>query len=215
MIDTKDTSDQTFVEEAYSLESKESMVEFYQKWADAYDHQMLENRRYLSPTLIAELLLKYLPDPQAAILDLGCGTGLTSKLLHSLGYHNLDGLDFSKDMLRVARNRGIYRDLIEADLNQPLDLPEACYDAAISSGTFTHGHVGPEPLQEVFRILKDKAVLACTIHLDLWQSRGFAGKLQDLIDKKSIRCLYREQDRFYANGDPEGWFCVYQKLSTK
>ncbi len=176
---------------------------------------MLEILQYLSPTMIAELLLQYLPRQQVKILDIGCGTGLTSKLLHSRGYQNLDGLDFSADMLRVADNRGIYRDLFEADLNQPLDIADGYYDAAISSGTFTHGHVGPEPLDEVFRILKNNGIFACTIHLDLWRSRGFASKLQDMIDQALIRCLYREQGCFYKDGEPEGWFCIYQKLSTK
>lgn len=212
MIDRKKVIEKNFVAEAYSLEDKDSMVNFYQKWADDYDRQMVENLNYLSPEIIAQLLIRHLENKNAQILDIGCGTGLTSVLLHEKGYTQIDGLDFSTDMLRVAGERNLYQNLIEADLNLPLMVEHDYYDAAISSGTFTHGHVGSEPLDEIFRILKNGGLLACTIHLDLWQSRGFESKLQALIDKGAINCLYREQDRFYEGGVPEGWFCVYQKI---
>ena len=201
-----------FVKEAYQLTDKSDMVEFYRDWADDYDHQMLDNLNYLSPELIAKILIDHLEIADPHILDIGCGTGLTSKLLHQQGYHHIDGLDFSAEMLRVAEERKFYRGLIEADLNQPLSIADQSYDAAISSGTFTHGHVGPEPFDEIFRVLKKDGLLACTIHLDLWQSKGFDRKLQQLVDSGSIQCRYQEQDIFYQGGEPEGWFCVYQKL---
>lgn len=212
MTDSKIRPPGKFVEEAYGLDDKESMVDFYQKWADDYDRQMLDNLKYLSPALIAQILMRFMPDREAPVLDIGCGTGLTSLLLYENGYTNIDGLDFSADMLRVAGERNIYRKLIEADLNIPLNIADNQYFAAVSSGTFTHGHVGPEPLDEIFRILQNDGLLACTIHLDLWQSGGFSSKLQKLTDDGVIRCLYREQDRYYEGGEPEGWFCVYRKL---
>lgn len=203
--------DKSFVNEAYGLEDKGSMVAFYRKWADDYDRQMLDNLSYLSPTLIAGILIRFLEDKDAAILDIGCGTGLTSVLLNQQGYTNIDGLDFSADMLRVAGERKIYGQLIQADLNLPLNIDSNRYAAAISSGTFTHGHVDAGPLDEIFRILRPGGLLACTIHLDLWQKSGFEARLKSLEASNAISCLYREQDRYYEDGEPEGWFCVYQK----
>lgn len=212
MVDSRDNTADKFLEEAYNLEDKERMSRFYQKWAEGYDQQMLDKLQYLSPDMIAQILINYLPEAESGILDIGCGTGLTSQLLHQHGFQKIDGLDFSADMLRVAEKRGIYRELFEADLNQPLTIADQTYDAAISSGTFTHGHVGPEPFDEIFRILKVGGLLACTIHRDLWQSRGFDTKLQALISSGTIECLYRKLDIYFEGGDPEGWFCVYQKL---
>ncbi len=201
----------SFVDEAYSLEDNDSMVKFYQRWADDYEQQMVDNLKYLSPGLIAQQLINFLDEKNDRVLDIGCGTGLTSVLLHQQGYAQIDGLDFSTDMLRVAGEREIYHRLIQADLNQPLEIQDNRYNAAISSGTFTHGHVGSEPLDEIFRILKPGGLLACTVHLDLWQSKGFEAKFQEMLDSGKIKCLYREQDRFYDGGEPEGWFCVYRK----
>ncbi len=211
MSDTKKATGKEFIAEAYSLHDEDSMVDFYEKWADDYDRQMVDTLNYLSPNLIANQLIRFLDDKKIRILDIGCGTGLTSVLLHQQGYVQIDGLDFSADMLRVAGQRKIYDRLIQTDLNQPLEIEDNLYRAAISSGTFTHGHVGPEPLDEIFRILKPGGLLACTIHLDLWQTRGFEAKFENLIDSGAISCLYREKDRFYEGGEPEGWFCVYQK----
>ena len=201
-----------FVNEAYGLKDDEKMVDFYRKWADDYDHQMLVELGYTSPITIAQLLNEHLPDKDARILDIGCGTGLTCTFLHQQGYRSLVGIDLSPDMVRVAQDRGIYQQVMVGDLNLPLEIADASYDAAISSGTFTHGHVGPEPLDEIFRILRPGGILACTVHIDLWQSKGFEEKFNSLVDAGIIECLHLKQDKYYETGDLEGWFCVYRKL---
>jgi len=200
-----------FVNEAYSLEDENSMVDFYKKWAADYDRQMLDELGYESPTRVARLLNDFLPDLTASVLDIGCGTGLTCTLLYEKGYSRLDGIDLSPDMVRVAAERHIYRELIVGDVNLTLDRDDASYDAVISSGTFTHGHVGPEPLDEIFRILKPGGILACTVHHDLWESMGFREKFESLVNAGTATCLNLHEDKYYENGEPEGWYCIYQK----
>ena len=201
-----------FVNEAYNLDGDEKIVDFYNKWADEYDHQMLEVLGYTSPITIAQLLCNYVPDKEARVLDIGCGTGLTCIFLHQQGYDHLDGVDLSPDMVRVAQDRKIYREVMVADLNQPLAIADSSYDAAVSSGTFTHGHVGPEPLDEIFRILKPGGVFACTVHNDLWKTHGFDAKFEALIDAGTIECLSLEEGKYYQQGEPEGRFCVYRNI---
>lgn len=200
-----------FVDAAYKIGGEADMVEFYRKWAEDYDHQMLDVLGYESPTKIATQLVEYLGDSDSSVLDIGCGTGLTSVYLAERGYRNLDGIDLSPDMVRVAGQRGIYRELIVGDINQSLERDDASYDAAISSGTFTHGHVGPDPLDEIFRILKPGGYLACTVHQDLWEPMGFKDKFGALIGAAEALCLQQQLDSYYRNGPDEGWFCLYQK----
>lgn len=209
MPEPKGPSD--FVDAAYKLEDEADMVEFYQKWAQDYDHQMLDELGYTSPTTIAQLLSQHLSDSDAAVFDVGCGTGLTCVYLAEKGYRNLDGIDLSPDMVRVARQRGIYRELLVGDVNQRLEREDASYDGVISSGTFTHGHVGPEPLDEIFRILKPGGILACTVHVDLWESMGFRAKLDRLVDSGIASRQHQQMGSYYRDGQPEGWFCLYQK----
>ena len=203
-----------FVEAAYNLDDDEAdMVDFYRKWAEDYDHQMLDNLGYTSPTKIAQHLGEHLPDTGAAVFDVGCGTGLTCVYLAEKGYSNLDGIDLSPDMVRVAGQRGIYRELLVGDVNQVLDREDSSYDGVISSGTFTHGHVGPQPLDEIFRILKPGGILACTVHEDLWETMGFKQKLDSLVDSGIAHSLTQQLDSYYRDGPLEGWFCVYRKSS--
>ncbi len=200
-----------FVDAAYNIEDEADMVEFYRKWAEDYDHQMLDVLGYVSPTRIATQLGQYLTDTEGSVFDVGCGTGLTCVYLAERGYQNLDGIDLSPDMVRVAGQRGIYRELLVGDINQEIERDDVSYDAVISSCTFTHGHVGPQPLDEIFRILKPGGYLACTVHRDLWESMGFKDKFAGLIDAGTAVCLQQQLDSYYRNGEDEGWFCVYQK----
>ncbi len=209
MAGSKGPSD--FVSAAYQIEDDADMVEFYRQWAEDYDREMLDGLNYESPTRIAQLLSRHLPDRSAAILDVGCGTGLTCVYLADAGYRNLDGIDISPDMIRVCAQRGIYRELLVGDINQPLEREDASYDGVISSGTFTHGHVGARPLAEIFRILKPGGVLACTVHQDLWQSMGFETEFDGLVERGEAQCLGLDMGSFYRDAPPEGWFCVYRK----
>lgn len=202
-----------FVDAAYKIEDEASLVEFYRKWAEDYDHQMLDILGYTSPTKIAQRLSPHLANTEASIFDVGCGTGLTCVYLAEMGYANLDGIDLSPDMVRVAGQRGIYRELLVGDINQMLERDDNFYDAVISSGTFTHGHVGPEPLDEIFRILKPGGILACTVHEDLWESMGFRTKFDSLVAAGTALELDLTLDSYYRDGPSEGWFCLYRKAS--
>jgi predicted TPR repeat methyltransferase len=210
--DSKSEKAGDFVHEAYHLENTREMVDFYRKWAADYDRQMLDQRGYTAPSSIAEILGEQLPDTQATVLDVGCGTGLTCRLLAQRGFSQLDGIDLSREMIEVARERGIYRNLLQGDVNEPLQLETASYDGVVSSGTFTHGHVGPAPLDEIFRVLKPGGVLACTVHQDLWQSMGFEDRFAALVDQGIASLISLELGSYYRDKPLEGWFCVYRKL---
>lgn len=199
-----------FLEDAYKLDDLTGIDGFYSKWATEYDDQMLSGLGYLSPTLLASLLLEYSANA-TPVLDIGCGTGLTAHALAEVGFTDMDGLDYSGPMLKVAADRGIYRKLIQADLNLPLQLEDDSYAAVVSTGTFTHGHVGPEPLKEIARILMPAGLLLCTIHFDLWTAAGFDSEFERLEESGILKCLAKTPGKFFQDGNDEGWFCVFQK----
>lgn len=200
-----------FLQQAYASDDESSQLAFYKKWAQEYDTQMLEGLDYESPQKIARCLSRHLKHKHEPVLDIGCGTGLTAMALISLGYGLIDGVDYSAEMIAVARAKSIYQNLHVADLNQTLDFDNDHYAAIISSGTFTHGHVGPQPLDELVRVLKPGGYLACTIHQDLWQQAGFEDKINRLKAAGRLEEVERIKDRFFKGKEREGWFCVYQK----
>ncbi len=82
-------------------------------------------------------------------LDLGCGTGLCGPLLASLA-NLLDGIDISPQMLKHARQSGLYRELIHADLVSFLDSAEERADLIVAADVFIY--VGE--LEAVFRSIR-------------------------------------------------------------
>lgn len=198
---------------AYSLETEADSKALYSDWADTYDETMMDGMGYLTPTKTAELLVEYFPHSQALILDVGAGTGLAGVQLSRRGYTNMDAIDYSAEMLRVAGKRGIYGKLIEADLNGQLDVPAATYDAMICTGTFTHAHVGAQCLDELFRILKPGGIFACTIHKDVWTPAGFEKKIPALEQSGVFKTVSKEAGVYFsASSKEEGWYIVWEKV---
>ena len=81
----------------------------------------------------SELLRRTLPPPPARIADLGCVTGTIAILAAELG-HQVDGVDFSEQMLLMARAKsekvaGVT--FTRGDAARP-NLTEHSYDAVVS-----------------------------------------------------------------------------------
>lgn len=207
-----DLSDDELLHGAYTIETTDDARSFYRAWADDYDDHMVDKLGYVSPALVADLLVTHLPDTEARVLDVGCGTGLAGQQLADRGFSHLDGVDLSAEMLAKAEARGVYRRLIRADLTRPLGLPRAGYDAIVSAGTFTHGHVGPEPLAGLVGLLRRHGLLAITVHRDIWASRGFDRALERLQGDGLVEPMEKRLDRFFARQQPEGWFVLCRRL---
>jgi len=207
-----DENADTLLARAYALKDDAEAHQLYTEWAQTYDRTMLEGLGYRTPARTAELLHQNLADPKAVILDVGCGTGLAGEALTKPGLYTIDALDYSAAMLEVARHRGIYRNLIEADLNAPLALPDEAYDALICTGTFTHAHVGANCLGELFRVLKPGGLFACTVHKDIWEPQGFADTTAAMTKAGSLETLHFEPGEYYAeSSEPEGWYILWRK----
>lgn len=200
------------LERAYAIDSVETSRALYRDWAETYDTTMLGGLRYRSPALVAALLGEHLADRTAQVLDIGCGTGQAGQSLAELGFSAIDGLDISPEMMQVAGRRGVYRQFIVADLNQPLDMRDARYDGATCSGTFTHGHVDAACLDELFRILRPGAPFAFTVKREVWEPLGFKDALSRLVACGRITEAALRLDRHYDSSEqPDGVFCVYRR----
>jgi predicted TPR repeat methyltransferase len=160
---------------AYALETPADNLRLYADWAHSYDDGFAKDMDYRLPQIVAGMLVE-MYDGQGAVLDVGAGTGLVAQYVSHSAKMTMDALDISPDMLAVAAAKGLYRDTIVGDVTGRLDIATGTYDAIVSSGTFTHGHVGPDALDEVIRIAKRGAVFVLSINAEHFEARGFAEK---------------------------------------
>lgn len=90
---------------------------------------------WLGPQVIFGLTFEY-TRPGQTILDLGIGTGLCAALFQKAGLRVI-GLDYSEEMMAVARKKGCAIRLLYHDLTvAPYPLPDASVDHVVSSGVF-------------------------------------------------------------------------------
>jgi ubiquinone/menaquinone biosynthesis C-methylase UbiE len=140
------------------------LTERYDRWASTYDTDH-DEWGWRGPHIAAERLMAY--GPGSVVLDAGCGTGRVGVSLRSCGFEGeLIGVDFSLGMLAAAERLGVYDQLIHATV---LDLPlaKASVDAVVSTGVFTHGHVGGEAFAELVRVGRKGAAVVITVRQDI------------------------------------------------
>lgn len=120
--------------------SGDYVADLFDTFADDFDAHLTGNLGYRTPQLIVDMILPHAP---ASLLDLGCGTGLVgAALAGSVGI--MDGVDIAAQMIRKARERGIYRHLRIAGLLETLAAdPDFAgpYDAITAADVFVY--LGP------------------------------------------------------------------------
>ena len=57
----------------------------------------------------------------------------------------------------------------------------------MSSGTFTHGHVGPEAFGPLLAVLAPGALLAVSVNLGVWDALGFEAAFAALDGRLVVR----------------------------
>jgi len=181
---------------AYALKTVADARRLYAGWAETYDADFAEKMDFVLPARVAEAFVA--AGGAGPVLDFGTGTGLAGQALTALGVAPVDGADLSPEMLAVARRKGVYRDLIAGDIMAGLDIADAQYAGVISSGTFTHGHVGPNAIDELLRIAAPGAQFALSINGAHFETAGFAAKFQALRGR--IGDVQLPELNFYGEG---------------
>ena len=187
---------------AYNLDSPDANRRLYRDWAATYDEDFAQRSGYRLAGLVAEAFLA--AGGSGPVLDAGCGTGLIAE--HLPASLAIDGVDISSEMLAQAKRKGRYGRLVEADLTRPLPFADAAYAGLTSAGTFTHGHVGPDALRELLRVLIPGAVCAISGNKAFFEAAGFKAAFEALTDEGTISPPEFREERIYETGAaaPEG-----------
>ena len=214
----KANSSEELLARAYALSSDADTKLLYRDWASTYDETMLDGLGYLTPKNTANLLASVLDKKSALILDVGSGTGLAGQNLAELQFTNLVALDYSSAMLGVAKARQhdgkpVYKDSIQADLNEELKMGDNTFEAIICTGLFTHAHVGAGCLPELFRVLKPGSYFATTVHKDVWHDGGFDTVVKKLEEAGIMKTHSKEMDIYFdTDQEPQGYYILWECL---
>ena len=179
--------------DAYSLKSPEDNKKLYAKWAATYESDFVANQGYHHPKVISDLFHKELPQI-TNVLDIGTGTGLVGKHLLELRPNLvIDGIDISPEMLAEAKKKNVYRNLYERDLTKPVFETEAPYDALITIGTFTHGHLGIEVLDNLFPLVKTDGYFVIAVNEKYFHEHNFL----DFLLARKIKMILMDKVHVY------------------
>ena len=183
--------------DAYSVKTPEDNIKLYKVWASSYDDDFAKKNDYRSPVLISNYYDKYSNKNDVPVLDVGAGTGLIAEVMNKKNTIDIDAIDISPEMLESAKSKNCYNKLIEADLTKNLDIDNNYYGAIVSAGTFTHGHIGPNALDELLRVTKPSGLFVITIHSKVYVNQNFEQKFQDINEQ--ITDLTFHEEKAYGN----------------
>lgn len=201
-MSTEPSGDDAFgLAEAYAVETPDDNRRLYARWASTYEEGFIQTSGYRYHERVAD---RYVADerPRGATLDVGCGTGIVGEALHARGVVDIDGVDISAAMLEQAVTKGVYRTLHEADLTAGIEVAADTYAGITSAGTFTHGHLPPEPLGELVRVAMAGARCAIGINAAHFADMGFAAWLDAAVADGRIEPYDITRVAVYEGSDP-------------
>ena len=134
----------------------------YNKWAFQYDNN-INLTRDLDKIVIKKSLVNL---NFSNVLELGCGSGKNTEWLITRA-NKLVGLDFSKGMLDIARNKIISpkATFIEIDLNEKWGISNNSFDIATVNLTLEHIEILDHIFSSLFmKLTRGGKCFVCEIH---------------------------------------------------
>ncbi len=211
---SKPISKNSAIEAALQLDGDpENLRSFYEGWAENYNLDT-SSSDYVGPKVAAKLVRHHVPSINDPILDAGCGTGLVGVELQQLGFSEIDGFDLSDSMAQQAIATHAYRqveggvDMMSADQYYG-DLQ---YDSVVSIGVFTLGHVPPQALQVLLRLLRPNGCLVVSTRSHYYEQTEFRQVVEEEIEAKRASLIQVIKNAPY-NEDGNAHYWVFKNCS--
>jgi len=143
--------------------SDRTIEHIYKGFARTFDGRLVDDLKYQGPERLLESITAVLgPEGGLSILDLGCGSGLAGMRLKPLA-SSLTGIDLSREMLELARQRGIYDRLENAEITTWLESGSEQFDLITSCDCLIYFGDLTRIVAAAARRLKPDGVFAFTL----------------------------------------------------
>ena len=105
----------------------------------------------------------------------------------------------------VARSKGLYKNFCTELIvpGKELSIATYTYDAAISIGVFTKGHVKGEGFDEMVRVVRPGGLICFSIRSDVMFDKdyGYEEKMAQLLEKKAWKLLSKSLEPYHEAGE--------------
>ena len=123
----------------------------YGKYSDEYDMNYTSEMSKRENMAVKLILDSYIYKPYS-VLDVGCGTCFTMDICDFINKDRYLGIEVSKDMCELAREKYPECNIINEDINN-LKAIEGHFDVAVS--TFSIPYIGVGAIDKIYDSLKD------------------------------------------------------------
>jgi predicted TPR repeat methyltransferase len=174
----------------------------FDEYADRYDRHLLHDLHYAAPNLVRAIVGDRLDGRQGSVVvDLGCGTGICGPLFRRVA-GRLIGVDLSPGMLRIARQREVYDELVEGEAVAFLDRHREAFDLLVAADVLVYvGDLAPL-MRAAAGSLRQGGLMALTLEAGEGDAFELAGTgrfrhgeayLARVVDEAGLRLLLTRQ----------------------
>ena len=199
-----------FLDKVYKDEYKDPK-DLYREWADTYDNELAQNK-YITPIRTAKALATFASNKSTPILDFGCGTGLSAEALLSCGFSSIDGVDISSEMIEIAREKDIYRDLECFDPDKGIPVKQNEYSIITAIGVISVGAAPISIFDQVFDLLPQNGLFAFSFNEHSLMVPEYSLKVEQTVKEKKAEQLFCELGAHILKRDFKSMVYVIKKL---
>ncbi|MGY9046766.1 hypothetical protein P775_19430 [Puniceibacterium antarcticum] len=186
------------------------MPPLFEGWSSADEAELAENG-YATPARAAKALAKHLPERDQPILDFGCGTGLSGQALKQIGFQVIDGCDICPQMLALAGEKALYRDLALVSAEDPLNLAPGSYAAITAISVLGDSAAPPTLLDRLMSSLTTGGKLVFSINDHLRRKRGTMARMNEHLDTGNARLLHAKHGAHLPGIDLKSTVYILEK----
>ena len=121
-----------------------------------------------------------------------------------MGYGPITGIDLFEGILDIARDKGIYAELLQMMLGEQLDFSDDTFAAVLSSGTITPKHAPAPSFDELIRVAMPGAPIVFSLRDDPTQEPDYPEALSQLTASGAWRETFvTESFMSMSYGEPD------------
>ena len=200
----------SFLKHVYSGGTNDSR-ELYASWAATYDEEVQKNG-YVTPKRIANALKEIVTDKSDFILDYGCGTGLSGYALKAVGFESIDGLDVSKEMVVLAEEKSIYRNLKVFDPSDEIPIHSNQYKIITAIGVIGAGAAPLQVFDSLFALLPQNGLFAFSFNDHTLNDPSYEKKVESCLSKGYAIMLHKSYGNHLPKANLKSNIYILKKL---